>query len=345
MPLSPLVLLPLVAVFAPPRPLSPPFGQSWLLESRRYDPNEIGEVCQFQSNHTRSRLVGCTVSRPHPRHPCTGRATPRDQAPSRGDRRGAPPPWRLRGRASLPHGATTSHINIRARAPGGAGGRFDARRARPMRTASEHDPAPLAARRRLLDGQRSANSTECGAAAGRKEASSWAAPQPPSRGFLWRGHAFVLTGSPHSGGVPEPHCRRSTPGAGEAMCIANVLHTLRAQRQALGRLPAYLVLAITIVLEVFATTCMKMVRSHGPLRTLRTASPSAPSHPPHSLYPLSAPAPPSDRPPRAAVCGTFGSCSDTPAASPSSRCACCAYAARMPQRVRGRLVLPPSPPA
>jgi len=41
--LTPL-LVPLVAVFAPSRPLSPSFGQS--LEPRRCDPNEIGEAAQ-----------------------------------------------------------------------------------------------------------------------------------------------------------------------------------------------------------------------------------------------------------------------------------------------------------
>ena len=46
--LTPL-LVPLVAVFAPSRPLSPSFGQS--LEPRRCDPNQIGEVGQIQSNH------------------------------------------------------------------------------------------------------------------------------------------------------------------------------------------------------------------------------------------------------------------------------------------------------
>ena len=45
--LTPL-LVPLVAVFAPSRPLSPSFGQSL---PRRCDPNEIGEVGQIQSNH------------------------------------------------------------------------------------------------------------------------------------------------------------------------------------------------------------------------------------------------------------------------------------------------------
>lgn len=63
------------------------------------------------------------------------------------------------------------------------------------------------------------------------------------------------------------------------MCIAKcTAYMLCAQRQALTRLPASLVLAVTIVLEVTATVCMKKVRSHGTLRI--------PSHPLHPLHPL-----------------------------------------------------------
>ena len=199
--LTPL-FVPLVAVFAPSRPLSPSFGQS--LEPRRCDPNAISEVCQVQSNHkapiVRRSLI--TAISDHPQlPPCTGGATPRDKPPRRGDRYGAPPPWRLRGRGchllvctSPLRGDTTSHVNARARAPGGAGGRSDAHRARATRTEPQRDSAPLAARWRLFDGERGANSIGRGAGACRKAAPPWAAPQSPTRGLPWHGHTLVLTG-------------------------------------------------------------------------------------------------------------------------------------------------------
>ena len=146
--------------------------------------------------------LALSVLRPHPRlPPCTGGATPGDKPPHRGDRCGAPPPWRLRGRGGhlLVHtsrlrGDTTSHVNARARAPDGAGGRSDAHRTRATRTLPQRDPAPLAARWRLLDGERGANSTGRGAGACRKAAPPWAAPQSPTRGLPWHGHTLVLTG-------------------------------------------------------------------------------------------------------------------------------------------------------
>jgi len=167
MPLSPLVLLPLVAVFAPPRPLSPPFGQSWLLESRRYDPNEIGEAAQ--------RL-----------------ATKRPAAA----------------------------IDVAHRLRGGFAAAPLCHTAPPLRTSTSalaHLVAPAGALTRVAR-------------------------------------------------VPCARRRSTTPllslRGGVFSMASAALTPLSA---ALGRLPAYLVLAITIVLEVFATTCMKMASTGGGL--------------------------------------------------------------------------------